>query len=156
MKTLAVTMLALLAATTGLAADLELPPGRWWENERLTERVGITDEQRGQIRDLVYEHARHMIDLTAAVKRSELELANVVEPPSLDVAAARRAFASLQDARRALEQERFEMLLAVRGVLTGEQWMRIQELRRELRRNRERPPGPDTPGDRPPRGGPIF
>ena len=156
MKRLAVTVLVLVAATTGLTADLELPPGRWWENERLIERVGITEEQRGRIRDLVYEHARHMIDLTAAVKRSELELANVVEPPELDAAAARRAFADLQGARRGLEQERFEMLLAVRGVLTGEQWTRIQELRRELRRGRERPPGPEAPGDRPPRGGPVF
>jgi len=156
MRTLAVAILALAAATTGLAADFELPPGRWWENDRLIEAIGLSDEQRAEIRSLVYEHARHMIDLTAAVKRAELELANVVEPPTFDAADARRAFTGLQDARRALEDERFEMLLAVRGVLTGEQWITIQELRRELRRNRERPVGPSPPGDRPPRGGPIF
>jgi Spy/CpxP family protein refolding chaperone len=156
MKRLAVMILALMAATTALAADLELPPGRWWENERLTARIGLSDEQRGQIRDLVYQHAHRMIDLTAAVKRCELDLANVVEPPEFEAAAARRAFAALQDARRALEDERFEMLLAVRGVLTGEQWTTIQELRRELRRSRERPLGPSPPGDRPPGGGPIF
>lgn len=155
MRILAATILALMAATSGLATDLELPPGRWWENDRLIEAIELSEQQRAEIRDLVYQHARRMIDLTAAVKRAELELANVVEPPALEEAAARRAFAGLQEARRALEQQRFEMLLAVRGVLTGEQWVKIQELRRELRRSRERP-GPNGPGQRPPRGGPIF
>ena len=126
------------------------------EDERLGARIGITAEQRVEIRDLVYEHARRLIDLTAAVRRSELELARVVEPPDFDPAAARRAFGGLQEARRALENQRFEMLLAVRGVLTAEQWVMIQELRRAQRRDRERPLGPVPPDERPPGRGPRF
>ena len=147
-------MCLLLAAVAAAAQepDLELPPGRWWENQRLAERLSLTDQQRDEIRDLVYEHAHRMIDLTAAVRRSELELAQVVEPPSFEAAAARKAFASLQDARRALEQERFEMLLAVRGVLTSDQWAEVQRLRRELRR--DRPPLEGPGGRRPPPSGP--
>jgi Spy/CpxP family protein refolding chaperone len=150
------TILALAAAINVLAADPDLPPGLWGEDERLGARIGLTGEQRAEIRGLVYEHARRLIDLTAEVRRSELELARVVEPSDFDTAAARRAFSGLQDARRALEIERFEMLLAVRGALTDEQWVTIQELRRAQRRDRDRPLGPVPPGERPPRGDPRF
>ena len=154
MKRLMLVILACAAAISAAATELDLPPGRWWEDERLGARIGLAAEQRAEIRDLVYEHARRMIDLTAAVRRSELELARVVEPPDFEPAAARRAFAGLQEARRALEDQRFEMLLAVRGVLTAEQWVTIQELRRAERREREGRPGPIPPGERPPGGEP--
>lgn len=156
MRRLLLTLLAVASAISSFATDLDLPPGRWWDDERLGARIGLSDEQRAEIRKLVYEHARRMIDLTAAVRRNELELARVVEPPGFDAAAARRAFGGLQQARRALEDQRFEMLLAVRGVLTAEQWVTIQELRRAQRRDRERPLGPVPPAERPPRGGPLF
>jgi Spy/CpxP family protein refolding chaperone len=156
MRRLLLTILAVASAISSFATDLDLPPGRWWEDERLGARIGLSDEQRAEIRELVYEHARRMIDLTAAVRRNELELARVVEPPGFDAAAARRAFGGLQEARRALEDQRFEMLLAVRGVLTAEQWVMIQELRRAQRRDRDRPLRPLQPGERPPVGGPLF
>jgi Spy/CpxP family protein refolding chaperone len=98
-----------------------------------------------------------MIDLNADVKRSELELVNLVAEPGFEDAAARKAFAGLVAARTALETERFEMLLSVRGVLTPEQWAQIQEIRREVRRGRERPQGERPPrwreGPPPPTGG---
>ena len=156
MKRLVAVTLVAVAAATVAADDPEMPPGRWWDNDRLVERIDLTGEQRERIRDLVYRHARRMIDLTAAVKGAELELANVVEPPTFEADAARRAFARLQEARRALEHERFEMLLALRGELSADQWVEVQQLRRELRRNRDRPPGDGPPGGRPPRGGPVF
>jgi Spy/CpxP family protein refolding chaperone len=157
MKRLIMSFLACCFAIGSFASDLDLPPGRWWEDERLGARIGLTTEQRAEIRDLVYEHARQMIDLTAAVRRSELELARIVEPPGFDPAAARRAFGQLQEARRALEDQRFEMLLAVRGVLGAEQWVTIQELRRAEGRDRDRPLRSLPPGEHPPgRRGPQF
>jgi len=157
MRNIALTLLVLVLAVTAGAQDLNLPPGKWWDNERLAERLELTDAQREQIRTQVYEHAHRMIDLNAGVKKAELELVNLVANADFEAAAARVAFAGLQDARRALESERFEMLLAVRGVLTDEQWQEIQEIRRQFRRSHEQdgPPGqrprrrdvpPDSPG----------
>jgi len=149
-------LVIMTASVVADAQDVNLPPGKWWENERLADRIGLSAEQKEAIRTLVYEHAYRMIDLNAGVKRSELELANLVADPEFEHAAARAAFNGLVTARTALERERFEMLLAVRGVLTAEQWAQIQEIRREVRRGRERPEGPpparwrDPP---PPNGG---
>ena len=146
MRNTVLTLLILFLAVAAGAQDLNLPPGKWWDNERLAERLELTEAQREEIRAQVYEHARRMIDLNAGVKRAELELANLVANSDFESAAARAAFAGLQDARRALESERFEMLLAVRGVLSDQQWQEIQNIRRQIRRSREHD-GP--PGQRP-------
>jgi hypothetical protein len=59
-------LIAMLLMSEWLAAsDFDLPAGRWWENERLIERIALTPDQRQQINDLVYDHAHRMIDLNA-------------------------------------------------------------------------------------------
>ncbi len=147
---------ALLAAVLPLAAqEFELPPGKWWEDQRLAERVGLDAEQQQQIRDLVYEGARRMIDLKAAVDRAGLDLAEVVNSNDFDPEAVRKAYAVFQTARHELENERFEMLLDVRQVLTTAQWQKLQELKRRVQQNRgqQRRPGQRPQGERPPGSG---
>ena len=141
MRRVLLASLMMWGAVTVGAQELNLPPGKWWENERLAERIGITGEQKDAIRGLVYEHAHRMIDLRAAVEKSELDLAALVATPDFDDDAARAAFNALVASRTSLERERFEMLLSVRGVLTADQWLQIQEIRREFRRDRERREG---------------
>ena len=146
-------LIAVILLSVGIvgAQEFNLPPGKWWDNERLATHIGLTEAQREQIREMVYEHAHRMIDLNAGVKKAELELANLVANSDFDSAVARAAFSELQKSRRALEMERFEMLLAVRGVLSDQQWQQIQDIRRQLRRGREQN-GP--PGQRPRFGDP--
>lgn len=146
---------ALLAAVLPLAAqEFELPPGKWWEDQRLAERVGLSAEQQQQIRDLVYEGARRMIDLKAAVDLAGLDLAEVVNSSDFDPQVVREAYAAFQTARKKLENERFEMLLDVRQVLTTEQWQKLQELKRRMQQMRQqRRPGERPQGGQQPQGG---
>ncbi len=134
-RAILVLMLAAMAAPVW-AQEPQLPSGRWWENPRVAERVGLTPEQQTKLRELVFDHARRMIDLNAAVKKQELELKEVVDRPELDVKAVRQSFAALQQARQRLESERFELLLAVRQVLTPQQWERMVQLRQQVREHR--------------------
>lgn len=146
-------ILALAMSAPAIANDDLLPPGKWWEDERLAARLGLEPEQRERIRALVFEHARRMVDLNAAVRRSELDLRERVEGEPFEPEAVRAAFTAFQQARQRLEGERFEMLLAVRGELTREQWRRMQEARRHALAGRDaRPgrPGPPPPGGRRP------
>jgi Spy/CpxP family protein refolding chaperone len=150
MKRAVIGVLALAVAATVSAQDLRIPPGKWWENPRLVERLRLTPEQQETIRDLVLEHARRMIDLNADVKRAELDLAERVDREPLDPKAVRAAFAVLQTARQRLEAERFELLLGVRQAVTPEQWDELERIRRDLReRLEQRPPGgrPGAPLD---------
>ncbi len=145
-------MCVVLAAVLPLSAqEFDLPPGKWWEDPRVAERIGLGGEQQEQIRDLVYEGARRMIDFKAAADRAGLDLAEVVNSSEFDPEAVRAAYAAFQTARHKLENERFEMLLAVRQVLTNEQWQKLQELKRRIQQNRgqQRRPGQRPQGERP-------
>jgi len=148
MRRLMIGLLAVVLCGTAWAADYKLPPGKWWENEHLVEKLDLTAEQQHLLRETVFDHARRMIDLNAAVKRAELELTDLLDRSQIANDDARRAFGALQKARRDLENERFELLLSVRQVMTADQWTELHDLRREVMRRR-------SEGQRPirPRGG---
>ena len=152
----ALIILAMLASAGPLTArDVDLPPGRWWDDPRVIERIGLGEEQQERIREIVFDHARRMIDLKAEVDRAGLDLAATVDRRDFDPAPVRAAFAVFQTARQKLENERFEMLLAVRLVLTYEQWQRIEEMKRRIQQRRPDQSlpgarGPGSQGDRPP------
>jgi Spy/CpxP family protein refolding chaperone len=142
-------IIVFLAVVAPLAAnDFDLPPGKWWEDQRLVSRIGLTEEQQEHIRDVVFTHARRMIDLKADVDKAGLDLASSVDQEVFDPEPVRAAYAVFQTARQKLENERFEMLLEVRLVLTYEQWQKIEEIKRRMKQNRsERRPG--AQGQRP-------
>jgi Spy/CpxP family protein refolding chaperone len=153
MKKMLLVFVVLMTAVPVAADEFDLPPGRWWENQRLIEHVGLSDEQQAQIRDIVYEHARRMIDLKAVVEKAGLDLRSSVDQRDFDPGPVRDAHARFQTARHKLEAERFEMLLAVRQVLSYEQWQKIEGLKQRMQQNRgdqRRPPGQRyQPGQRP-------
>ena len=159
LKYLLIGVLAVALSSTAWARELRLPPGKWWENDKVVEALKLSSEQQAKIRDLVFEHALRMIDLKGNLERRELELANTVEKTDFDPDAVRAAFSALQTARQKLEAEHLELLISIRQLLSTEQWQELQKLHEEFTRNRavgDRP-GPDRPrmqrpgGDRPPR-----
>ena len=154
-RTIVMIIIVSLATVAPLAAnDFDLPPGKWWEDPRVASRVGITEEQQGQIRNVVFAHARRMIDLKADVEKAGLDLAGSVDQKVFDPAPVRAAYAVFQTARQKLENERFEMLLEVRQVLTYEQWQKIEEIKRRMKqmRSQRRPVPRGQEGQRPPGG----
>lgn len=150
--TLVLAFALTLTANVGalVAAEFDLPPGKWWEDERLVTHLQLTTQQQGRIKDLVYEHAQRMVDRNAQMEKTKLALENLVDQEPFDAAAVRRAFAAFQEARRQLETEHFEMLLAVREVLNHDQWEALITLRQRLQRLRERL---DSPRGQRPEGG---
>jgi Spy/CpxP family protein refolding chaperone len=129
MRVVTLGIAALLVVGAAATQDLKLPPGRWWENPRLVEEIGLSEAQREEIRDLVYQHVRRMVGLKADVERASIDLKERVDREALDVEAVRAAYEAFQKARMRLERERFELLLAVRQVFTVGQWERLDRLR---------------------------
>jgi len=154
-KALIITVVLTLTGPLAAANEFDLPPGTWWENPRMVEHIGLSDEQQAEIREIVFAHARRMIDLKADVDKAGLDLASTVDQQDFDPAPVRAAYAVFQTARHKLENERFEMLLEVRQLLTYEQWRKIEEAKKRIQHNRseQRRPGPGgqlPPGERPP------
>ena len=155
MKRILIIIVVLAAAGPLAANDLDLPPGKWWEDQRLVDRIGLTEEQQNLIREVVFEHARRMIDLKADVDKSGLDLAGTVDQQDFDPAPVRAAYAVFQTARQKLENERFEMLLEVRLILTYEQWQKIEDIKRrmqQMRSQQQRRPGARGQGGQRPQG----
>ena len=155
MKKALIIIAALAMAGPLVANDFDLPPGKWWENPRFVNHIGLTDEQQDQIRGIVFQHARRMIDLKADVDKAGLDLAESVDQQDFDPAPVRAAYAVFQTARHKLENQRFEMLLEVRQILTYEQWQKIEEIKQRVKQSRseQRRPGPGgqrPQGERPP------
>ena len=151
MKRLVIFVVVLAVAGPIVANELDVLPGKWWEDERIANHMELTDEQREQIRDIVFEHARLMIDLKADFDKAGLDLAASVDQEVFDPVPVRAAHAVFQTARQKLENERFEMLIEVRQILTYEQWQKIQEVKRRIEQNRQqRRPGQRQGGQRPP------
>jgi Spy/CpxP family protein refolding chaperone len=153
-KALMIAVILAMAGPLAAANEFDLPPGKWWENPRMVDHIGLTNEQQGQIREIVFAYARRMIDLKADVDKAGLDLANSVDQQEFDPTPVRAAYAVFQTARHKLEIERFEMLLEVRQVLTYEQWRKIEEIKQRMKQNRaeQRRPGPSgqrPPGERP-------
>ena len=146
MRTWTKVMAAAMLWTGAAAAQpLGVPPGRWWERPKVAEELSLQAEQRAKLDSVTLEHARTMIDLKAAVDKAELDLRVMAEGEPFDARAVRASFAALQQARLRLENERFEMLLKVREVLTAGQWARLKamtsRLMEKVRENRRGPEG---------------
>lgn len=155
MKKLMVFLVALAATMPSAAQEFDLPPGKWWEDQRLASRIGLSAKQQQQIREVIYERARRMIDLKADVDKAGLDLRASVDQQQFEPAPVRAAYAVFQTARQKLEVERFEMLLEIRQILTYEQWQQIEEIKKRIQQNRpeQRRPGPGgqrPSGERPP------
>lgn len=149
------TLLVLSSSLPAAARPFDLPPGKWWENQRLVAHIQLSPEQQEAIRELVYEHARRMVDLNANVEKSKLALENEVDQEDFVPERVRKAFTTFQNTRRELELERFEMLLSVRQLLTAEQWDKLIGVRDRLQQMRQRRdrPGLQARPDRRPSGG---
>jgi Spy/CpxP family protein refolding chaperone len=137
-----------------LAQPLGVPPGRWWERPRVAAELALTDEQRASLDGVVLSHAKTMVDLKADVEKSELDLHAAANAEPFDAKRVREAFAVMQQRRTRLEQERFELLLKVREVLTVEQWHKLTALARDWQQ-RGGGPGGNQGGARTPRARPF-
>jgi Spy/CpxP family protein refolding chaperone len=142
---------AAMVAASAVAQPLSMPPGRWWERPRIASEIGLSDEQRSTLDGVVLDHAKAMVDLKADVEKAELDLRGAADREPFDAKSVRSAFAALLQKRTRLEQERFELLLRVREVLTAEQWKKLTRFVRDRpMRGEGDDAGPGGPGG--PRG----
>lgn len=113
------------------------PPGRWWMDPELVQKLGLTADQQKRI-DALFQHNRlKLIDLSAEVQKQEAILEPLLEADHPDEAQVLAQIDRVAQARADLEKANARMLLGFRGVLTVEQWKKLEA---------ERPRGR---GDRP-------
>ena len=103
-------------------------PGKWWKDSELMKRIGVNDDQVTKIEKIFQDHRLQLIDLHADLEKQEAILEPLVEadqPVESQVAAQ---IDKVAQARANLEKSDAMMLLAIRRVLTVDQWKKLRDM----------------------------
>ena len=113
------------------------PPGdppaveEWWANPRVAERLNLTDAQRKQIEELIYQNGQKLIDLRAENHKARMNLNHALAAETLDQSAVQKAADQLANAECAVHREQITQRIEIAGALTREQRLALRDLVRE-------------------------
>jgi protein CpxP len=102
------------------------PPGRWWMDPGLVQRLGLTPDQQKRIDTLFQQNRLKLIDLSAGVQKEEAILDPLLQADRPDESQVLAQIDRVAQARAELEKANARMLLGFRGVLTLDQWKRLE------------------------------
>lgn len=126
----------------GPAAPGPLPPARmrgpgpvaWWKDSEMARKLGLSEDQMRRIEQTFLEYRLRLVDLRADLEKQELGLPPLVDADRPDEAKVAAQIDLITTARGKLEKENALMLLAIRRVLSADQWKRLQTLQQERAR----------------------
>jgi periplasmic protein CpxP/Spy len=102
------------------------PPGRWWMDPELVQKLGLTADQQKRIDTLFQQNRLKLIDLSAEVQKQEAILEPLLEADHPDEAQVLAQIDRVAQARADLEKANARMLLGFRGVLSVDQWKKLE------------------------------
>lgn len=112
-----------------------LPPGTWWRNQDVVSRIGLSADQQKRIDGIFLESRVQLIHMHASLEEDQLRLDGALQATPFNQNEALAQSNKVADMRADLEKANAKMLLTIRGVLTADQWTKLQAAG----------PGPGTP-----------
>lgn len=124
--------------------------GKWWKNSEIVKQLGLTEEQTEKIEYTFFNHRMQLIDLRAAMQKEEMRLEPLMQAEQPDEAEVSAQIDRVLAARGKLEKANAMMMLAIRRILTVDQWKMLEKIRQERELPRPpKPPNPPNPPDPP-------
>jgi Spy/CpxP family protein refolding chaperone len=125
-------------------------PGKWWKDSALMQKIGVNEDQVRTIEKIFQDHRLQLIDLHAALERQEAILEPMIEADQPEEAQVVAQIDKVAQARANLEKSDAVMLLAIRRVLTLDQWKKLRDVPGVATfhlgpERRISPPGPSAP-----------
>jgi len=121
----------------------------WWDNQKMIEKLKLTDEQRKAMDATLLQHRETLIDLRAGLEKAELNLEPLMSQEQPNESQILAQIDTVAQARAELEKANARFLLAIRSKLTPDQWKQLQADRashtmehRDWARGQGRGPGP--------------
>jgi len=103
--------------------------GRWWDDPKLAQQIGLSADQQKKMDDIMQQHRLKLIDLNAALQKEEALMHPLIEADQPDESKILAQIDSIAQARAELEKANARRLLGIRQVLTPDQWKKLRELR---------------------------
>lgn len=111
-------------------ADFHIaPPGMWWKNPMVVQRLTLTPEQTKKMDDIFQQSRLQLIDLKANVEKQQVLLEPMLSANPLDSTKAMAQIDKVAQSRADLEKTHARMLLGIRTVLTADQWTKLNDRR---------------------------
>ncbi len=102
------------------------PPGAWWKNPTIVQRISLTPEQVKKMDDILQQSRLQLVDLKANLEKQNLLLDPLLSANPVDTAKALLQIDKVAQARADLEKANARMLLSIRSVLTPDQWTKLR------------------------------
>jgi len=102
-------------------------PGKWWKNSELMQKLGVRGDQVEKIERIFQDQRLQLIDLHAALDKQEAILEPLVEADQPNESQVLAQIDKVAQARANLEKSNAQMLLAIRRVLTVDQWKQLRD-----------------------------
>ena len=106
-----------------------VPPGMWWKNPMVIQRLTLTPEQTKKMDDIFQQSRLQLIDLKANVEKQQVLLEPMLSANPLDSTKAMAQIDKVAQSRADLEKAHARMLLGIRTVLTPDQWTKLNDRR---------------------------
>jgi Spy/CpxP family protein refolding chaperone len=120
----------------------------WWKNPDIVQKLTLSADQQKRMDDIFQQSRLQLIDLKANVEKQEILLEPMLSDNPPDTNKVLAQIDHVASARAELEKANARMLLGIRGVLSADQWTKLQAERQEIHQRF----GPGGPGFGP--GGP--
>jgi len=103
--------------------------GRWWDNPKVAADLNLSADQKQKMDDIFQQNRLKLIDLHASLQKEEAILEPLISADSPDETKILAQIDKVAQARAELEKSNARMLLAVRQVLTADQWTKLKAAR---------------------------
>jgi Spy/CpxP family protein refolding chaperone len=131
-----------------------VPPGTWWKNPTTITDLTLTADQQKKLDDLFLQSRISLIHLHASLEEEQLKLEPLLNANPPDQAKTLAQISKIADLRADLEKADAKMLLSLRGVLTADQWTKLQAEQHTRHKEPEGRGDKREPGDKHGAGGP--
>ncbi len=102
----------------------------------LSEKLGLSDEQKSEIESIKLKAEKAAIPREAELKSARLDLRELLKADKVDRAAVRRKLEEISKLRVELKMIRINSMLDAKAVLTPEQLKKLKEIRKEAAERR--------------------
>ena len=128
-------LLALLVVSLSAGAPQR---SKWWQDENVKRKVGLTDDQARKIEDIFMASMPDLARSKRELDRLERELVSFADS-SADEVALRQRIDRVETARAELNKLRSMMLFRMRRILTLDQRVKLETIQRDRDGMHERP-----------------
>ena len=101
------------------------PDGIWWKNPMVVQKLALTPDQVKRMDDIFQKSRIELIDLKANLEKQNAYLEPLLSANPPDTTKALAQIDKIAQARAELEKAHARMLLGIRGVLTPDQWTKL-------------------------------